>query len=54
MRIHGGMHGMINSPDEKPKITWPLLKRVLNYARPYGGLIIAMLVLILVTRGCHC
>ena len=51
MRIHGGMHGMINSPDEKPKITWPLLKRVLHYARPYGGLIIAMLVMILVTTG---
>ncbi len=44
-------HGMINSPDEKPKITWPLLKRVLHYARPYRELIFAMLVLILASTG---
>jgi ATP-binding cassette subfamily B protein len=42
---------MINSPDEKPKITWPLLKRVLEYAKPYRWLIIAMLLLILASTG---
>ncbi len=51
MRLYGGMRGMINSPDEKPKITWPLLKRVLEYAKPYRWLIIAMLLLILASTG---
>ena len=47
----GGMRGMIQSPDEKPKITWPLLKRVLYYARPYGWLIVGILLLILSHTG---
>lgn len=51
MRFHGGMHGMINSPDEKPKITRQLLLRVLHYAKPYRGLILTMLVLILTSTG---
>jgi len=48
---HGGLRPMINSPDEKPKITWPLLKRVAQYARPYLGLITIMLLLILASTG---
>ena len=51
MRFHHGMRGMINSPDEKPKITWHLLKRVLHYAKPYRWLIGAMLLLILAHTG---
>jgi ATP-binding cassette subfamily B protein len=51
MRGHSGMRGMINSPDEKPKITRQLLKRVLQYARPYRWLIGAILLLILVQTG---
>ncbi len=51
MRFHGGMHGLINSPDEKPKITRQLLMRVLHYARPYRLLILTMLVLILGSTG---
>jgi ATP-binding cassette subfamily B protein len=51
MRFHGGIRGMINSPDEKPKITWQLLKRVLHYATPYRWLIGGMLLLILVNTG---
>lgn len=47
----GGMHGLVNSPDEKPKITWGLLKRVFVYAKPYKALIISMLVLILLQTG---
>jgi ATP-binding cassette subfamily B protein len=47
----GGMHGLVNSPDEKPKITWPLLKRIMKYAKPYRALIIGMLVLILLQTG---
>lgn len=42
---------MINAPDEKPKITWPLLRRVLHYAKPYRWQIMAMLLLILVQSG---
>jgi len=42
-----GMRGLVNAPDEKPAITWPLLRRVLAYARPYRWLMAAMLALIL-------
>ena len=45
------MRGLINAPDEKPRITWPLLIRVLEYARPYRLLIGAMLLLILAHTG---
>ena len=51
MGFHGGMRGLINSPDEKPKITWQLLKRVLQYAKPYRWLIGGMLLLILASTG---
>lgn len=51
MRVHGGMHGIINSPDEKPKITRQLLLRVLHYAKPYRLLILTMLLLILGHTG---
>jgi ATP-binding cassette subfamily B protein len=34
--------------DQKAHITWPLIRRVLGYARPRRGLILAMLILILV------
>ncbi|MHC1770253.1 MAG: ABC transporter ATP-binding protein [Flexilinea sp.] len=47
MGLHGGLRGIINSPDEKPKITRPLLVRVLHYAKPYRWLIVSMLLLIL-------
>ncbi len=48
---HGGLRPMINSPDEKPKITLPLLKRVLQYAKPYKWLLVTMLLLILASTG---
>jgi len=51
MGFHGGMRRMISSPDEKPKITRRLLKRVLDYALPYRWLIAKMLLLILVHTG---
>ena len=48
----GGRFGLsINSPDERPKVTRSLLKRVLVYARPYQGWIAGMLALTLVTSG---
>jgi len=42
---------LLNAPDEKPEITWPLLKRVLYYAKPYRWQIVAMLLLILTQTG---
>ncbi|MBN1920998.1 MAG: ABC transporter ATP-binding protein [Anaerolineae bacterium] len=51
MGFRGGMRGMLSSPDEKPKITRRLLKRVLHYALPYRWLIAQMLLLILVYTG---
>ncbi|MBP8863195.1 MAG: ABC transporter ATP-binding protein [Anaerolineae bacterium] len=46
-----GMRGIIHAPDEKPEITWPLLKRVLQYAQPYYWLMGGMLLLILAHTG---
>jgi ATP-binding cassette subfamily B protein len=51
MGMRGGLHGMVNSPDEKPKITRSLLKRVLFYAGPYRWLMVGMLLLILASTG---
>jgi ATP-binding cassette subfamily B protein len=48
----GGRFGLaINAPDEKPKVTWGLLKRVLGYSRPYIGLILGMLLITLMISG---
>jgi ATP-binding cassette, subfamily B, bacterial len=56
--MRGGIGGLgnrlssaINAADEKPKVTWGLLKRVLGYSRPYVWLIFWMLVMTLVTAG---
>lgn len=51
MGFHYGLHGILHSTDEKPKITWDLLKRVLNFATPHRWLIGSMLVLILINTG---
>ena len=51
MRAHFHIHGLIDSPDEKPKITGQLLKRVLQYALPYRWLIGGILLLILTHTG---
>ena len=54
MSFHGGgFRGMMNATDEKPKVTLPLLKRVMTYAKPYQGQIIVMLFLILLNTGLH-
>src|SRR4030066_2463106 len=50
--MHGsGWHSFIRSGDEKPKVTWALLKRVLGYSVAYRWQIIGMLVLILASTG---
>ena len=49
-----GRYGFIrpnNAPDEKPKITWGLLKRIWSYARPYRWWILCMLCMTLATTG---
>jgi ATP-binding cassette subfamily B protein len=40
-----------NSPDERPEVTWGLLRRVLRYARPYRWWIVGMLTITLATTG---
>ncbi|HET7376865.1 MAG TPA: ABC transporter ATP-binding protein, partial [Anaerolineae bacterium] len=47
----GGWLGYLRVTDEKPEVTWSLLKRVLGYSRPYRWHIAGMLILILVTTG---
>ncbi|HLY26303.1 MAG TPA: ABC transporter ATP-binding protein [Aggregatilineales bacterium] len=47
----GGMWRRVNATDERPTITLQLLRRVLGYARPYRGMIIGLLMIILVTSG---
>jgi len=42
---------MINAPEEKPRVTWALLRRVLGYSRPYTRLIVLMLIVTLITIG---
>ena len=44
-------HVQSNTPDQKPKITRGLLKRVWKYARPYRWWIISMLFITLATAG---
>ena len=54
MMFHGGGGGWFMSmraTDEKPRVTWTLLKRVLAYGRPYTWQIVAMLLMILTTTG---
>ena len=41
-----GMRRLANAPDETPKVTWDLLRRVMTYARPYRGKLVLLLVLI--------
>jgi ATP-binding cassette subfamily B protein len=49
--MHGGFGRYLSTADERPKVTWGLLKRVLGYARPYLWLIFGMLVVTLITSG---
>jgi len=52
MMFHGsGWWSYLSSPDEKPRVTRALLKRVMRYGRRYSSQIAAMLILILVTTS---
>jgi ATP-binding cassette, subfamily B, bacterial len=46
-----GWRGFMKSSDEKPELTWNLIRRVIGYARPYRLQIIGMFILILGTTG---
>ena len=46
-----GFGMMINAPEERPRVTWRLLKRVLGYSRPYLRPIFFMLIVTLVNIG---
>jgi ATP-binding cassette subfamily B protein len=47
----GGWHNFINSEEQKPKVTWDLLRRVLRYSNPYRWHLISMLTLIIMSTG---
>jgi ATP-binding cassette, subfamily B, bacterial len=49
--MHGGWFSLMNATDEKPKVTWALLRRVLAYSLPYRWQISGMLAAILATTG---
>lgn len=52
MGFHGsGWWSYLSATDERPKVTWPLLRRVLAYGRPYRGQIAGMLAALLVNTG---
>ncbi len=52
MAFHGhGWGSYLSSTDEKPKVTWGLLKRVMRYSQPYRWKILGMLALILASTG---
>lgn len=52
MGFHGGgWWSYLSSPDEKPRVTWGLLRRVLSYSRPYRVEIGGMLLIILLSTG---
>jgi ATP-binding cassette subfamily B protein len=46
-----GWRGYLKGSDEKPQLTWRLMRRVMGYARPYLSKIILMFILIMGTTG---
>ncbi len=52
MGMHGGgWHGYLQATEEKPRVTWDLLKRVLSYSAPYRWHLAGMLLLILLSSA---
>ena len=41
----------IDASEEKPQLSWALIKRVMTYARPYRWLIVGSLISILLYTG---
>lgn len=53
MQVHGSWARVPRTTEEKPKVTWPLLRRVLSYAAPYRWHTLVLLLLILSATGVH-
>lgn len=52
MGMHGtGWWSYVSSTDERPKVSWNLLKRVMRYSSPYRWQILGMLIIILINTG---
>jgi ATP-binding cassette subfamily B protein len=51
MSMQGGWFTLLNAPEEKPRVTWALLRRVLSYSLPYRWQISVMLAAILAGTG---
>jgi ATP-binding cassette, subfamily B, bacterial len=52
MGFHGGgWWSYLSASEEKPKVSWALLRRVLAYADPYRWQIVGMLITILINTG---
>jgi len=48
-----GLRRLANTEDKKPDLTWPLIKRVLAYARPYRLQLLVTLLVITAGSGLH-
>lgn len=46
-----GLRRLANTADEKPDLTWPLIKRVFGFAKPYRLKLVLILLLILASSG---
>ena len=51
MHNMSGWFSVLDSDEQRPAVTWSLLRRVLQYSRPYRRHIIIMFVLILINAG---
>ncbi len=51
MSWHTGWWSYVSSSGEKPKVTWPLMSRILRYSGPYRWHLIGMLAMILFNAG---
>ena len=48
-----GLRRLANTEDKKPNLTWPLIKRVFGYARPYRYKLVGILLIIIANSGIH-
>ena len=48
-----GLRRLAATDDVKPVLTWPLIRRVLGYARPYRFQLVAILLVITASSGLH-
>lgn len=51
MGWHSGWWSYLSATEEKPKVTWDLMRRVMRYSKPYRLQIVGMLVMITINTG---